>query len=717
MGKKLVIVESPAKAKTIGRYLGNEYKIMASVGHIRDLPASSLGVDVNNNFKPIYINMRGKEKVIKELKQASKDSEFVYIATDPDREGEAIAWHISKALNVDSSTNCRITFNEITKKAVQEAISNPRTIDMDLVNAQQARRILDRLVGYELSPLLWRKIRKGLSAGRVQSVATKLVMLRDNEINAFVPEEYWNIISKVKTNDSDVNFVIKYFGDRTADGKAEKRKISNEEEANAVINDVKGNPFNVDSVKKGKKERNPFPPFTTSTLQQEASRRLGFTSKKTMSVAQQLYEGIELGSDGPTALVSYIRTDSVRISDEAVAASREYINSKYGKEYIAPFVRTYKNRNSSQDAHEAIRPTHFDMIPDKIKNSLSQDQYKLYKLIWDRFMATQMASAKIDTVAVEASCSNHVFKVAGETVVFPGFLVLYGDVTEENTTSDDDKVKLPEIKEGQSLVNLETIGEQKFTTPPPHYTEATLIKALEENGIGRPSTYAPTISTILERKYVDKSGKSIVITELGVLVTELLDSNFNEIVDVKFTADMESNLDKVEEGENDWIKVLGEFYPGFHKQVEEAEQKVSRVKMEEEKLGEVCPECGKGELLVKTGRYGKFIACSNFPTCSYTRNVEVAAKGKCPICSSGLVSHKSRKYRGKTFYTCDKKGSNPNCDFISWDLPIENRQCDTCGSYMVWRRYRGKSYPKCANKDCPTNKTRKKSEESEDKKD
>ncbi|MCQ2534596.1 MAG: type I DNA topoisomerase [Clostridia bacterium] len=717
MGKKLVIVESPAKAKTIGRYLGNEYKIMASVGHIRDLPASSLGVDVNNNFKPIYINMRGKEKVIKELKEASKNSEFVYIATDPDREGEAIAWHISKALNVDSSTNCRITFNEITKKAVQEAISSPRTIDMDLVNAQQARRILDRLVGYELSPLLWSKIRKGLSAGRVQSVATKLVMLRDNEINAFVPEEYWNIISKVKTSDSDVNFVIKYFGDKTPDGKAEKRKIANADEANAVINDVKGNPFTVDSVKKGKKERNPFPPFTTSTLQQEASRRLGFTSKKTMSVAQQLYEGIELGSDGPTALVSYIRTDSVRISDEAVAASREYINDKYGKEYIAPFVRTYKNRNSSQDAHEAIRPTHFDMIPDKIKNSLSVDQYKLYKLIWDRFMATQMASAKIDTVAVEASCSNHVFKVAGETVVFPGFLVLYGDVNEENTSSDDDKVKLPEIKDGQTLINLETLGEQKFTTPPPHYTEATLIKALEENGIGRPSTYAPTISTILERKYVDKSGKSIIITELGVLVTELLDSNFNEIVDVKFTADMESNLDKVEEGTNDWIKVLGEFYPAFHKQVEEAEKKVSRVKMEEEKLGEVCPECGKGELLVKTGRYGKFIACSNFPTCSYTRNMEVIAKGKCPLCSSGLVSHKSRKYRGKSFYTCDKKGTNPNCDFISWDLPIEDRKCDTCGSYMVWRRYRGKSYPKCANKDCATNKAHKKTEESEDKKD
>lgn len=713
MGKKLVIVESPAKAKTIGRYLGNEYKIMASVGHIRDLPSSSLGVDVNNSFKPIYINMRGKEKVIKELKEASKNSDFVYIATDPDREGEAIAWHISKALNVDSSTNCRITFNEITKKAVQEAISSPRTIDMDLVNAQQARRILDRLVGYELSPLLWSKIRKGLSAGRVQSVATKLVMLRDNEIKAFIPEEYWNIISKVKNENSDVNFVIKYFGDKTSDGKSEKRKITNADEANEVINDVKGNNFIVDSVKKGKKERNPFPPFTTSTLQQEASRRLGFTSKKTMSVAQQLYEGIELGSDGPTALVSYIRTDSVRISDEAVAASREYLNDKYGKEYIAPFVRTYKNRNSSQDAHEAIRPTHFDMIPDKIRNSLSVDQYKLYKLIWDRFMATQMASAKIDTVAVEASCKNHVFKVAGETVVFPGFLVLYGDVNEDNQSSDDDKVKLPEINEGQVLINLDTIGEQKFTTPPPHYTEATLIKALEENGIGRPSTYAPTISTILERKYVDKSGKSIIITELGVLVTELLDNNFKEIVDVKFTADMESNLDKVEEGENDWVKVLGEFYPNFHKQVEDAEQKVSRVKMEEEKLGEVCPECGVGDLLVKTGRYGKFIACSNFPKCSYTRNVEVAAKGKCPICSSGLVSHKSRKYRGKTFYTCDKKGSNPNCDFISWDLPIDDRKCDTCGSYMVWRRFRGKSYPKCANKDCPTNKTRKKSDDSE----
>ncbi|MCQ2482141.1 MAG: type I DNA topoisomerase [Clostridia bacterium] len=712
MGKKLVIVESPAKAKTIGRYLGNEYKIMASVGHIRDLPSSSLGVDVNNNFKPIYINMRGKEKVIKELKEANKASDFVYIATDPDREGEAIAWHIAKALNVDPLSSCRITFNEITKKAVQEAISQPRTIDMDLVNAQQARRILDRLVGYELSPLLWSKIRKGLSAGRVQSVATKLVMLRDNEINAFVPTEYWNIDSNVKAENSDLAFVVKYFGDKNGD-KAEKRKISNSEEANEIINDVKGNNFTVDSVKKGKKERNPFPPFTTSTLQQEASRRLGFTSKKTMSVAQQLYEGIELGSDGPTALVSYIRTDSVRISDEAVASSREYIKEVYGENYIAPFVRTFKNRNSAQDAHEAIRPTHFDMIPDKIRNSLSVDQYKLYKLIWDRFMATQMTSAKIDTVAVEASCKNHVFKVAGETVVFPGFLALYADVNEEGPSTDETKVKLPELKENMTLINLGVNGEQKFTTPPPHYTEATLIKALEENGIGRPSTYAPTISTILERKYVDKSGKSIIITELGVLVTELLDNNFKDIVDIQFTADMESNLDNVEEGKTDWIKLLGDFYPNFHSQVEEAEKKVERVKMQEEKLGEACPECADGELLIKSGRYGKFIACSNFPKCGYTRNIENIAKGKCPECGSGLLSHKSRKYSGKTFYTCDKKGANPDCGFISWDLPIDDRKCDTCGSYMVWRRFRGKSYPKCSNKECPTNKTRKKSSDKE----
>lgn len=710
MGKKLVIVESPAKAKTIGRYLGAEYKIMASVGHIRDLPASSLGVNVNDNFKPIYINMRGKEKVIKELKEASKVCDFVYIATDPDREGEAIAWHISKALNIDPASDCRITFNEITKKAVQEAINSPRNIDMDLVNAQQARRILDRLVGYELSPLLWSKIRKGLSAGRVQSVATKLVMLRDKEIEAFIPEEYWNISASVKPSDSDISFEVKYFGDRT-DGKAEKRKISNQAEADAVVADVKEKVFHIDSVKKGKKERNPYPPFTTSTLQQEASKRLGYTSKKTMSIAQQLYEGIELGSDGPTALVSYIRTDSVRISDEAVAASREYINSVYGASYIAPFVRTYKNRNSAQDAHEAIRPTHFDLVPEKIQHSLSVEQYKLYKLIWDRFMATQMASAKIDTVSVETSCNNHVFKVAGETVVFPGFLVLYGDVKEETPASEDDKVRLPELKENTDLENLGVKAEQKFTTPPPHYTEATLIKALEENGIGRPSTYAPTISTILERKYVDKSGKSIVITDLGVLVTELLNKNFKDIVDVQFTADMETNLDKVEEGTTDWIKLLGEFYPEFHRQIEDAEKKVERVKVEEERLGEPCPECSTGELVIKNGRYGKFIACSNFPNCGYTRNIENIVKGKCPICGSGLLSHKSRKYRGKTFYTCDKKGNNPECDFISWDLPIEDQKCEVCGSYMVWRRYRGKSYPKCSNKECSSNKSRKKSEE------
>lgn len=713
MGKKLVIVESPAKAKTIGRYLGNEYVITASKGHIRDLPAATLGVNVNNSFKPVYITMRDKEKVIKELKTLAADADFVYIATDPDREGEAIAWHIAQALKIDPASSCRITFNEITKKAVKDAVDSPRSVDMDLVNAQQARRILDRLVGYELSPLLWKKIRKGLSAGRVQSVATKLVMDRDAEIDAFIPEEYWNVSAVVFTPETKEKFKVKYIG-TNVDGKLSKDKLTSKEDADRVINAVGNNDFIAETVKKGKKERNPFPPFTTSTLQQEASKRLGFTSRKTMSVAQQLYEGIEILGHGQTALVSYIRTDSVRISDEAVSASRSLIEEKYGKSYICPYVRKFSNKNSAQDAHEAIRPTHFDLDPDSIKNSLSADQYKLYKLIWDRFLSTQMSAAVINTVTVDATCNQQVFRATGETIVFPGFLAAYADINEDNADDKNESTRLPELTEGQTLKNNGVTGEQKFTTPPAHYTEATLIKAMEENGIGRPSTYAPTISTILERNYVEKEGKLIKITSLGRLVTDMLNANFNQIVDVSFTADMEKRLDEIETGNKDWVGVLSDFYPEFHNQIEVASSQIEKVKMEEEKTGEPCPECGKGELVIKEGRYGKFIACSCFPECGYTKNIEVTVKGHCPLCGSGLVSHKSRKYRGKTFYTCDKKGSNSECEFISWDLPVDEKKCTTCGSYMVWRQYRGRKYTKCANKDCASNKRKSKSEDGEE---
>ena len=707
MGKKLVIVESPAKAKTIGRYLGKDYKITDSVGHIRDLPANTLGVNVTNDFKPVYITMRGKDKVIKELKELASDSDFVYIATDPDREGEAIAWHIATVLKIDPESNCRITFNEITKNAVQSAIEKPRTIDMDLVNAQQARRILDRLVGYELSPLLWSKIRKGLSAGRVQSVATRLVMERDAQIDAFIPEEYW-LVSSMVTPDNDKNkFKVKYLGTMSG-SKLDKKKLTCKEDADGIVNNIKGKDFTVSEIKKSDKERNPYPPFTTSTLQQEASRRLGFSSRKTMSVAQQLYEGVEIGGQGQTALVSYIRTDSVRISDEAVAASRSLIEEKYGKEYVCPYKRSYKNKNSSQDAHEAIRPTHFDLAPEAVKSSLSSDQYKLYKLIWDRFLSTQMKAATVNVVTLDAVCGGEVFRASGETIVFPGFLRAYADLTEEQANSDD-KVTIPDLSEGDVLKNLEVLSEQKFTTPPPHYTEATLIKAMEENGIGRPSTYAPTISVILDRNYVEKDGKNIKITDLGKTVTVMLEENFSEIVDVSFTADMEEKLDDVESGSKDWKEILSNFYPPFHQQIADAGKNVEKVKFEE-KLGETCPECGR-ELLLKEGRFGKFIACSNYPECKYTRNIEIQAKGKCPLCGSGLLSHKSVKYKGKTFYTCDKKGENPDCEFISWDLPVEGRKCDTCGSYMVWKRYRGRTYPRCSNKECASHKRKKKEDE------
>lgn len=717
MGKKLVIVESPAKAKTIGRYLGKDFKISASVGHIRDLPSSTLGVNVNDNFKPTYINMRGKEKVIKELKTLAADSEFVYIATDPDREGEAIAWHLAKALSIDPTTNCRISFNEITKNAVQEAIVEPRTVDLDLVNAQQARRILDRLVGYELSPLLWQKIRKGLSAGRVQSVATKIVMDRDAEIDAFVPEEYWLVSAIVTAEGAKQSFKLSYHGVKNGE-KVSKKKLSCKEDADAVLTDVKNNDFTVDNVKKGKKQRSPFPPFTTSTLQQEASRRLGFSSRKTMSVAQQLYEGVEIEGQGQTALVSYIRTDSVRISDEASNASRELIASKYGKEYVASTKRKIKNKNSAQDAHEAIRPTHFDLNPESIRDSLSLDQYRLYKLIWDRFLSTQMAEAIVDTVSVDAICGSSVFRVSGETIVFPGFLAAYADVTEEtDDKNDSDKnsvVKLPELNKGQILNNKEVSAEMKHTLPPPHYTEATLIKYMEENGIGRPSTYAPTISTILARSYVEKEGRQIRITELGKLVTEMLNANFKEIVDVSFTADMEKRLDEIELGKVEWTEVLSDFYPKFHEQIMSATKTVEKVKVKEEKTGEICPQCHKGELVIKEGRYGKFIACSEFPKCNYTKSNEIEVNGKCPLCGSGLAAHKSRKYKGKLFYTCDKKGNDKECPFISWDLPVDDTKCETCGSYMVWRKFRGRSFTKCSNKECPTNARKKAKSSDED---
>ncbi len=723
MKRNLVIVESPAKAKTIGRYLGEKYRIAASVGHIRDLPSAILGVDVKNDFTPKYIPMKGKDKVIKELISLAADSEKVYIATDPDREGEAIAWHISTILHIDPASECRISFNEITETAVKEAIEHPRAIDMDLVNAQQARRILDRLVGYELSPLLWKKIKKGLSAGRVQSVVIRLIVDKEKDIRDFIPEEYWNITAIIKKMDKNAEFKAKYYGELIKE-KTSKRKLTNEQEVKDVLEKIKNSQYIVHSIKKGNKHKQPFAPFTTSTLQQDASRNLGYTSKKTMSVAQQLYEGIELENLGQTALVTYIRTDSVRSSDDAIAEIRELIQAKYGASYLPKAIKRYKNKNKSQDAHEAIRPAHFNIDPDSIRQSLSNDQYRLYKLIWNRFMGSQMADASIDTVVVDVKASDQIFRATGETIVFPGFLTLYGeqeaqnepDLVEEKQQEESEeaesKEKIPELSESETVECKKILPEQKYTQPPARFTEASLIKALEEKGIGRPSTYAPTISNVLDRKYIEKDKKYLLPTELGKVVTDLLKGSFQNIVDEHFTADMENLLDTVEEGEKNWIELLKDFYPPFHEQIDIASKTLEKVVMEEIPTGETCPECG-APILLKEGRYGKFAACKNYPTCKYSKNIDQEVKGKCPLCGSGLLIKTSKKFKGSKFYVCDKKGEDKDCKFISWDLPLEGKTCETCGSYMVLKRFKGRSYPKCGNRDCETNKKKEKIEVAE----
>ncbi|MDD2533603.1 MAG: type I DNA topoisomerase [Eubacteriales bacterium] len=711
MGKNLVIVESPAKAKTIGRYLGQNYRITASVGHIRDLPASKIGVDVDDHFKPQYITMKGKEKVIAELKDMASTADRIFIATDPDREGEAIAWHIAQILKIDETSNCRITFNEITEPAVTAAVDHPRSIDMNLVNSQQARRILDRLVGYELSPLLWKKVRKGLSAGRVQSVATKIVVDREREISKFKPEEYWLLTAFLHKKAKDPTFKARYHGELVK-GKVEKVKLGNQAQTEAVYQAVDGQPFTVAKVKLGNKQKQPYAPFTTSTLQQEASRYLGFTAKKTMSVAQQLYEGVELPKVGAMALVTYIRTDSVRVSTEAEQEARNYILEKYGPDYLPKSPRKFQNRNKTQDAHEAIRPAHFDLPPHQIKAMISADQFRLYQLIWDKFMASQMAAASVDTVVADITCQSHLFRVSGETIKFPGFLAQYGvslvDSEPEKETDDELKQKLPQLTEGETLLLDKLTSEQKFTLPPARYTEASLIKAMEEKGIGRPSTYAPTISTILDRKYVEKDKKYLLPTELGKAVTELLEKNFESIVDVTFTAGMEKDLDTVESGENNWVEVLNVFYPPFHEKIVAAGKTVERVKIADVPTGEKCPLCLEGDLVIKEGRFGKFIACSNYPTCKHTKNIEVEIKAHCPKCGSGLVQRVSKKFKGSRFYTCDKQGQDPNCDFISWDLPIDGSECKTCGSYMVLKRFKGRTYPKCGSRECPSNQKKEK---------
>ena len=668
--KTLVIVESPSKAKTISKYLGSSYKVMASIGHIRDLPKSKLGIDVNNDFEPEYIAIRGKGDLIKELKKEAKLASKVYLATDPDREGEAISWHLAQMLNLDINENNRVEFNEITKTGVQSGMANPHKIDLDLVNAQQARRILDRIVGYQLSPFLWRKIRRGLSAGRVQSVAVRLVVDRENEIRAFVPQEYWSIDAKLSTKTSR-----KIFSAHLIEIDGKKAELANEAQANEILDAVEKADFVVSKVKKRVTSRQPAPPFITSTLQQEASRRMGFQARRTMKAAQELYEGVELPDLGAVGLITYMRTDSLRISDEAKNAAASFILDTYGKQYLPASPRVFKTKKNAQDAHEAIRPTMPNVTPEQVKGSLTTDQYKLYKLIWERFIASQMANCQLDTVSVDITADKCLFRASGFSVKFDGFTKLYEEA--KDTASEEDNKELPPIEEGDVLKIKSIDSNQHFTQPPSRYTEATLIKTLEENGIGRPSTYAPTITTILYRMYVERDGKQLRPTSLGEVTTQLMKEQFKQIVDVKFTAGMESDLDGVEQGVTDWVESLRKFYIDFDQTLKAAEAAMDgkRLRVPDEETDEVCDVCGK-PMVIKIGRFGKFLACSGFPVCRNTKKIVMPTKGLCPICGKKIIQKKSKK--GRNFYGCE---GYPDCNFMTWYTPVEDK-CPKCGSTL-----------------------------------
>ena len=655
---KLVIVESPAKASTIKKFLGGKSKVVASMGHIRDLPKSKLGVNIEKNFEPEYINIRGKASLINSLKKDAKDAKKVYLATDPDREGEAIAWHLAYILGINLDDTCRITFNEITKKAVKKGIENPRKIDLNLTDAQQARRVLDRIVGYKISPVLWKKVKRGLSAGRVQSVAVKLIVDREEEIEKFIPEEYWNIYLQASSKKSKKKFEAKFYG---KDGK--KVDIHNEKEVNDILEKIQNEKYIVDEVKKGEKKRNPAPPFTTSTLQQEASRKLNFAIKKTMSVAQGLYEGIKLPGIGETGLITYMRTDSTRISDEARVAAKEQVESIYGKEYYEN--RFYKTKADSQDAHEAIRPAHVEIKPDDIKSSLTSDQYKLYKLIYNRFLASQMSSAEYDTVSVTINAGDYNFKANGQTLKFKGFMALYVESTE--TALAEEYTDIPELVEGEEVKKEALTTKQSFTEPPARYTEASLVKILEEKGIGRPSTYAPIINTILARRYIEKQQKQLVPTDLGKVVNKLLIENFGDVINVEFTAKMENEFDKIAEGNEKWKNVIKEFYTPFEQIVDKVETELEHVKIEEEVSDVPCEFCGR-MMVIKYGRYGKFLACPGYPECKNAKPLIETVDVPCPVCGGKVQIRKSKK--GRNYYICENnKGENEGCTYISWNKP------------------------------------------------
>lgn len=686
--KNLVIVESPAKAKTIKKYLGTKYEVTASMGHLRDLPKSQLGVDIENNFEPKYITIRGKGDLIADLKKAAKNSAKIFLATDPDREGEAISWHLATLLGVDPESDCRITFNEITKTAVKDAIAHPRSINGDLVDAQQARRVLDRIVGYQISPLLWKKVKKGLSAGRVQSVATKLIVDREREIDAFQEEEYWTIDVKLCNISGKSPFIAKFYGKDTKT----KMKLSDAATANTVAEDLRKSSYSVTSVTRGQKKRFPSPPFTTSTLQQEAARKLGFTAKRTMQAAQQLYEGIDIKGSGSVGLITYMRTDSLRIANEALSDCRNYISSAFGEDYVPNKPKFYKSKGNAQDAHEAIRPTSMAFNPEKIKDSLKSDQYKLYKLIWNRFVACQMSDAILDTVQADIFSGNYILKASGSNIKFDGFMAVY---VEGKDVIEEKEGKIPKIEEGQELKFKDIDVKQHFTQPPARYTEASLIKAMEENGIGRPSTYAPTITTITGRGYVAKEGKALYPTELGSIVTDLMAEHFTDIVNVEFTANMENKLDSIEDGKSEWRAVIADFYTPFSKSLADAEDAIGKIEVQDEISDIPCEKCGR-MMVYKQGRFGKFLACPGYPECKNTKTIAEEISAPCPKCGGKVEVRKSRK--GVKYYTCE---NGTDC-LLSWDEPTTIR-CPKCGGAIMKKRpYRGKGSIKyvCFNEDC-----------------
>ena len=655
MADKLIIVESPAKANTIKKFLGGSTKVVASMGHIRDLPKSKLGVNIENDFEPEYINIRGKGDLIKSLKNEAKKAKKIYIATDPDREGEAIAWHLAYILNQEKEKITRVTFNEITKSAVKKAIKEPRNIDLNLVDAQQARRVLDRIVGYKISPILWKKVKRGLSAGRVQSVAVKLIVDREEEIEKFIPEEYWNIYANLQDKETKKGFQAKFYGEN-----GKKQEIHSEDEVQKILKTIEKAKYIVDDIKKSEKKRNPAPPFTTSTMQQEASRKLGFTLKKTMTIAQGLYEGVKIPEKGTVGLITYMRTDSTRISEEARAIAKEQITKDYGDEYYEN--RYYKAKKDSQDAHEAIRPTYIDINPEEIKDALSKDQYKLYKLIYNRFMASQMSAAIYDTMSVTIDANGYTFKANGQTLKFKGFMTLYVEGTDSK--EEEKEGMLPDIKEKEELKLVKIDPKQSFTEPSPRYTEASLVKTLEEKGIGRPSTYSPTITTILDRRYIEKEQKQLAPTELGKIVNKILIENFTDVINVEFTAEIESEFDEIAEGKEPWKNMIREFYGPFEKELEKVEKELEKVELVEEVSDVPCEKCGR-MMVYKYGRYGKFLACPGYPECKNAKPIIETIEEPCPKCGGTIQVRKTKKRR--KYYICE---NNPaSCDYISWNKP------------------------------------------------